>query len=143
MKRYFVFLLVIVLAILFVSMVNAAGNGGGNDSYFIGLWEGVDLNDGSRRTVSISDNDRDGVYDLAQYDTFWTLCGDDRGVTAGSATLGSDGLLHFQGTLTCLSSGLTVPFTVDYQAVRHSDILVEIPVGVPLSPDTLHRVSTK
>ncbi len=124
-------------------MVNAASSGGGNETYFIGLWEGVDLNDGSRRTVSISDNDRDGVYDLAQYDTFWTLCGDDRGVTAGSATLGSDGLLHFQGTLTCLSNGTTVPFTVDYQAVRHSDILVEIPVGVPLSPDTLHRISTK
>jgi hypothetical protein len=95
MRRYFVFLLVIASAILFVSMVNAAG-GGGNDSYFIGLWEGVDLNDGSRRTVSVSDNDRDGVYDLSQYDTFWTLCGDDRGVTAGSATLGSDKVTAFQ-----------------------------------------------
>jgi hypothetical protein len=122
-------------------MVSADSGGSGN--YFVGLWEGVDVNDGSRRTVSISDNDRDSVFELSQYDTFWSLCGDDRGVTAGSATLGADGRLHFVGTLTCLSTAQTVPFTVDYQAFRFSDTLLEIPLGVPLQPDTLHRVSSR
>ena len=140
MKRLFVVLFVLLSAVFLVSMVSADS---GSRAYFVGLWEGVDPNDGSRRTVSISDNDRDGVYDLSQYDTFWTLCGDDRGVTAGSATLGADGLLHFSGTLTCLSTGTVVPFTVDYEPVRHSNTLVEIPVGVPLAPDTLHRISSR
>ncbi|WP_420644701.1 hypothetical protein [Candidatus Leptofilum sp.] len=122
-------------------MVSADSGGSGN--YFVGLWEGVDPNDGSRRTVSISDNDRDGVYDLYQYDTFWTLCGDDKGVTAGSATVGAGGVLHFTGTLTCLSTGTSVPFSVDYEAFLFSNTLVEIPLGVPLAPATLHRTSSR
>jgi hypothetical protein len=140
MKRFLIFGLVGLAALFLVAMVSADSS---SHKYFIGLWEGVDPNDGSRRTVSISDNDQDGVFDLVQYDTYWTLCGDDRGVTDGTATLGANGLLQFSGTLTCLSTGTTVPFSVDYQAFRKADILVEIPVGVPLSPDTLHRVSSR
>lgn len=140
MKRFSVLVVLALASIFLVSMVSADGGGSGN--YFVGLWEGVDPNDGSRRTVSVSDNDRDGVYDVYQYDTFWSLCGDDKGVTAGSATV-SSGVLHFEGTLTCLTTGTTVPFSVDYEAYRFSDTLVEIPIGVPLSPATLHRTSSR
>lgn len=141
MKRFSIIVIVLLAAVFLVSMVSA--DSGGSARYFVGLWEGVDPNDGSRRTVSISDNDRDGVYDVAQYDTFWTLCGDDRGLAIGTAVVGSGGVLNFTGSLTCLTSGTTVPFNVDYEAVRHSDILVEIPLGVPLEPATLHRTSTR
>lgn len=143
MKRLFIFLSVVVSIILFVSMASADDAGARNDSFFIGLWEGVDPNDGSRRTVSISDNDRNGVFELTQYDTFWSLCGDDRGVAEGTATVGPDGTLNWEGTITCFTDGTGASFSVDYVPVRHSDILIESPVGLPLLPDKLHRVSTR
>lgn len=142
MKRFSIIILVLLSAVFLVSMASA--DGGGSHPNYVGLWEGVDPNDGSRRTISISDNDRDGVYDLLQYDTYWSLCGDDSAVTAGTATLGNDGILHFQGSLTCRSTGATIPsFAVDYELVRFSNTLIETPVGVPLAPATLHQVSTK
>lgn len=141
MKRFSIFMIVALAAIFLVSIVSA--DSGGSGSYFVGLWEGVDPNDGSRRTISVSDNDRDGVFDVWHYDTFWSLCGDDRGVTAGSATVSAGGVLHYEGTLTCLSTGTQVPFMVDYEAFRFSDTLVEIPIGVPLAPATLHRTSSR
>ena len=141
MKRFLLITLVLLSGIFLVSIVSADG---GSNPNFVGLWEGVDPNDGSRRTVSISDNDRDGVYDLQQYDTFWSLCGDDSGVVSGSATLGSDGILHFQGSLTCRSNGVTIPsFAVDYDLVQFSNTLVEIPLGIPLAPATLHQTSSR
>jgi hypothetical protein len=144
MKRFSIIILVLLSAIFLVSMVSADGGGGGSHQNFVGLWEGVDPNDGSRRTVSISDNDRDGVYDVFQFDTYWSLCGDDSAVTTGSATLGNDGILHFQGSLTCRSTGASIPsFAVDYQLVRPSNTLIESPIGVPLAPATLHQVSTR
>ena len=137
MKRFLLITLVLLSGIFLVSLVSADG---GSNPNFVGLWEGVDPNDGSRRTVSITDNDRDGVYDVQQYDTFWSLCGDDSGVVSGSATLDGD-ILHFEGSLTC-RSGATIPsFGVDYELVRFSNTLVEIPVGVPLAPATLHQTS--
>ena len=86
--RLFTLLLVLLSVVLLASIVSADEGSKGRNAYFVGLWEGVDPNDGSRRTVSISDNDRDGVYELIQYDTFWTLCGDDRAVATGTATVG-------------------------------------------------------
>ncbi len=141
MKRFSIIVLVFVGAIFLASLVSADE---GSNPNFVGLWEGVDPNDGSRRTVSISDNDRDGVYDLLQYDTYWSLCGDDSAVTTGAATLGSDGILHFQGSLTCRSTGATIPsFAVDYELVPFSNTLKEIPIGVPLTPATLHQTSSR
>ena len=67
-------------------------------------------------------------------------------VAAGSgvATLGSDGILHFQGSLTCRSTGATIPsFAVDYELVPFSNTLKEIPIGVPLAPATLHQTSSR
>jgi hypothetical protein len=141
MKRLLTLLLVLFSVVLLASVVSADG-GGSRNSYFIGLWEGVDTNDGSRRTVSISDNDRDGVFELIQYDTFWTLCGDDKAIASGTGTVDANGILNWSGTLTCITTGTTISFSVDYSPVRHSDILVEQPVGIPLLPGNLHRVST-
>ncbi len=142
MKRLLTLLLVLFSVVLLASIVSADGGGGGRNAYFIGLWEGVDPNDGSRRTVSISDNDRDGVFELIQYDTFWTLCGHGLAIATGTATVGANGVLNWSGTLKCDPSDPGFPFSVDYSPVRHSDVLLEQPVGIPLLPDNLHRVST-
>ncbi len=143
MKRLLALMLVLLSVTLLVSIASANDGNKGRKSYFIGLWEGVDPNDGSRRTISISDNDGDGVFDLTQYDTFWTLCGSDRGISKGTGTIGPDGILSWAGTLECLETGAVVAFEVDYEPVRLSGILVEqITVGPPLEPALLHRVST-
>ncbi len=148
MKRLIALLLVLLS---FIMLVTAASAGDGSDddekdnAYFVGLWEGVDPNDGSRRMISISDNDGDGVFELVQYDTFWTLCGNDiRGIAQGSGTVNNTGNLEWAGTLTCFDDPMKqVDFRVDYEPVEQSDILVERAVGLPLAPDILHRVSTR
>lgn len=139
-KRIFTIILVLLSVTLLASIASA--DGGAKNNFYIGLWEGVDPNDGSRRTISITDNDRDGIYDLVQYDTFWTLCGDDQAVAEGTGTVGSDGVLHWSGTLTCFSTGADpLEFSVDYIPVKHSGLLIEQAVGIPLEAPNLHRVS--
>lgn len=141
MKRFSVIVLVLLGAIFLVSMVSA--DGGSTTTPFVGLWQGIDVNDGSLRTISISDNDRDGFYDVLLHDSYWSLCGDERGAYNGFGTVGSDGKLHVQGTLFCLPSGTSASLSVDYDLIRFSDTLIEDPVSAFLEPGTLHRVSSR
>lgn len=143
MKRILIVLMVLITAVsLAASFASAKEVQEQRNPALIGLWEGIDPNDGSLRSVSITDNDRDGVYELLQYDTFWTLCGDGRALAEGSGTVGTDGVLIWSGTLTCFTSGSTVDFSVSYEPVRHSDLLIEQAIGIPLLPSNLHRVSS-
>jgi hypothetical protein len=140
MKRFSIIVLVLLAAVFLVSMVSA--DGGSTNAYFTGLWEGIDVNDGSLRTISISDNNRDGYYDVLLYDTYWSLCGDERGAYNGFGTVGSNGKLFVQGTLFCLSSGTSVSLSVSYDPIRFSDTLIENPGNEFLEPGTLHRISS-
>ena len=67
---------------------------------FAGLWQGVDVVDGSLRTLSISGPDRDGLYEVNAYDTYWTLCRDGRAVSNGSGKVTAEGL-RTRGVVRC------------------------------------------
>ena len=122
MKRFSIIVLVLLSVVFLVSMVSA--DSGGNAS-FVGLWQGIDINDGSLRTISINDNDRDGVYDVFHHDTFWLICGDDSGFFSGFGTVGSNGKLNVEGNLICSSSGFSTVVSIDYEFNRFSDTLEE------------------
>ncbi len=74
--------------------------------FFIGFWEGIDPLDGSTAQLSIIDNDRDGVFDIIDRESFFTTCftaqnTKGRGVLIGTGTLVEQGVIEFVAELTC------------------------------------------
>jgi hypothetical protein len=133
---------IVSLAVVAVALIGATSSGKRNMSrHFLGLWEGVDVNDGSLRTVSITDQNRDGVLEVASRDTFWTLCDGDRGLELASGDVGYDGVLTTSGTITCFEAGSELEVMQTYEISRRERTLFATPLGTGLMPVTLHRVS--
>ncbi len=77
-----------------------------NGRFFIGFWEGIDPLDGSTVQLSISDNDRDGVFDYIFCEGFFTSCftaqnTKGRGVVIGTGTLVEPGVIEVVADQTC------------------------------------------
>jgi hypothetical protein len=77
-----------------------------NGRFFIGFWEGIDPLDGSTVQLSISDNDRDGVFDYIFREGFFTSCftaqnTKGRGVVIGTGTLVEPGVIEVVADQTC------------------------------------------
>ena len=68
--------LLALLLLLFLSGISGAAIAapGEKNGFFIGLWQGIDTQDGSVLLLSISDNDRDGILNVRLTDTFFTEC---------------------------------------------------------------------
>jgi hypothetical protein len=132
-----------LFVILVLVVAVAAGNPhrGFAERPFLGLWEGVDVNDGSKRTVSITDRDQDGIVEVSSRDTFWTLCDGDRGLERATGGVRPDGVLETDGLVTCFTNGIEVPVQQTYEYSRREDTLFATPLGTGLMPVTLHRVS--
>ena len=74
---------VLVLPFIFTEDAGAAGKG---NSFFLGIWGGIDTTDGSAQQILISP-DENGDFNLAWYETFWTACVGGRGVMEGSGAI--------------------------------------------------------
>lgn len=141
------YLKTIFLVVATISAIAVAGDGNGGGSgqgasrHFLGLWEGVDVNDGSLRHISITDHDRDGVFEVASRDTYWTLCDGDRGIELAVGGVGRDGVLSTDGWVTCFETGIELPVQQTYRYSRHDDTLLATPSVPNLVPITLHRAS--
>ena len=130
------------LAAVSLALLAATADGGRKaPRRFLGLWEGVDVNDGSRRTISITDRNRDGVLEVAARDTFWTLCDGDRGLELATGGVRNDGVLATQGVVTCFEDGTEIDVMQTYELSRRDRTLLATAVGTGLLPATLHRVS--
>jgi hypothetical protein len=111
-----------------------------SNRHFLGLWGGVDINDGSQRTVSITDRDGDGVLEAASRDTYWTLCDGDRGLELATGVVGADNVLTTTGLVTCFNGAPGVAVQQTYEFSRREDTLFATPHGTTLLPITLHRM---
>jgi hypothetical protein len=76
---------------------------------FLGFWEGVDPLDGSTVQVSISDIEGDGILELVNAESFWTVCFElgnnyslGRGLVTGQGSVVGNGVLEVETTLTCI-----------------------------------------
>jgi hypothetical protein len=76
---------------------------------FLGFWEGVDPLDGSTVQVSISDIEGDGILELVNAESFWTVCFElgnnyslGRGLITGQGSVVGNGVLEVETTLTCI-----------------------------------------
>ena len=148
---------VIAIAVSIVpSVVSAApGNGNGNAGKaqdFIGLWEGVDPLDGSSVQLSLSDVEGDGVLELTQSESFWSVCFDlgaaysqGRGVVVGTGTVGNKGVLDVESQLVCIddennANPLPDDEPIQYTLHAHGSIL-RLPEFDEAPAVLLHRIS--
>jgi hypothetical protein len=132
--------LIIILTALITTVGVGTANGQAN-RHFLGLWEGVDINDGSKRTISITDLDGDGTFEVMSRDSFWTLCDGDRGLEWATGGVRRDGVLETDGFVTCFDDAPPLPIRQTYEFVRREDTLVATPHVTTLVPIVLHRVS--
>lgn len=138
MKRQLTLVLIAMLSVLLFAA-------GGKDKssanrHFLGLWEAVDVNDGSKRTISITDHDGDGVLEVDSRDTFWTLCEGDRGLERAAVQVRHD-VLKTEGRAICFGTMIEIPIVQTYELSRKTGTLVATPLDTGLIPITLHRVS--
>lgn len=133
--------LLVILAALIVTTEGGTAQGRSPNRHLLGLWEGVDINDGSKRTISITDRDGDGTFEVASRDTFWTLCDGDRGLELAAGDVRADGVLETAGLVTCFNGVPGVPVQQTYEFSRRDDTLLATPHGTTLRAITLHRVS--
>jgi hypothetical protein len=77
---------------------------------FVGYWQGVDVLDGSTVHVSLSDIEGDGVLELRQQESFYSICfgqgpafSQGRGFIAGSGRATSRRVLTLETQLICVS----------------------------------------
>ncbi len=110
---------------------------------FLGLWQGIDPEDGSGVLYSFADNDRDGVIEITGRETFFTACGTPGGdgVVNGTGVVGSGGLLVAEVLLKC-RPGPELPATATFQLIARDDVLIHPDPGLARSI-TLHRVSQR
>ena len=133
---------------LFITMVALSSTTAfGSDSNsnnikkFTGLWEGVDINDGSRRTISIADHDEDGVFEVRVRDSFWSLCNGDRGVEQSFGSVEKKNLLRGHGVVTCFDEDIEITVEHTFKYSKKDDTIVETTVGTQFLPNTLYRLS--
>ena len=131
---------VLVVSVISLATLGAADRGHTSLRPFLGLWEGVDVNDGSRRTISITDRDGDGQAEVDSHDSYWTLCTGDRGLERATGGV-RDGVLETTGLVTCFESGVQVPVTQTYELSKRDGTLLATPLGTSLTAIILHRVS--
>ena len=108
------------------------------DHKFIGLWQTIQINsDGALQTLSISDVDRDGVFQIGLHEPFFTSCGGGFGVAAGTGTVNEEGILIVDLTITC-TPGPVVSFEIPFERIRKHDQLM-----APGGGDVYHRISSR
>lgn len=101
-------------------------------SYFIGLWEGIDPDDGASQYRSITRNE-DGTFSLIGRATYLGLCGGtDRGVIIGTGIVES-GVLKINTTVTCFNGYQSVSVGANYTPDRKNGTLVEVR-SIPMRP---------
>jgi hypothetical protein len=133
---------VLLIGLIGIGTLGAGGEDrGSKNRHFLGLWEGVDVNDGSKRTVSITDRDGDGTFEVASRDTYWTLCSGDRGLELATGRVRHDGVLATDGQVTCFEVVSQLAVQQTYEFSKREGTLYATPLGTGLAPLTLHRVS--
>ncbi len=146
MKQFLIIIIVVsAMAALSVIFTQTASSDGKHNSkcgvgskFFIGLWGGVDPNDGSEVLASISDNDNDGRLELLWHESRWFLCdGSDNAVFIATGGTVQDGALSFETAITtCFEGDEIVDPSYSIEANRKADTILDGDI-------ILHRISSR
>jgi hypothetical protein len=138
MKRLLI-MSVVVFSIILAWNVNAGPLVKG--FYFIGLWQGIDPNDGSEVLRSITKNN-DGTFNIIGSETFFHGCDGGRGIATGTGVLEDDVLISEDFTLECYDVG-TYPGEIQYVPDRLNRTLEEHDMSGIFEPSILHRINKR
>ena len=112
----------------------------GYPTEFTGVWQGVDPDDGSLQTLTITETERRAVQVLV-HDTWFTLCGGDRGLGKGLGILISPKILDVQDyALTC-QNGETKAGPTRF-TLRPKGVMQRI-LAPPSPPISYYRISRR
>jgi hypothetical protein len=124
----------------FILFSSGAGMTAQSVASFVGLWEGVDPNDGGHQILSVTDN-KDGTLRLLLHDTTYTLCPTDKGISEGTGIIQPDGTLNSENfTLKCLATETPQSTPTSFQLEK--DVLHRIRTA-PLDPIDYHKTSNQ
>ncbi len=94
-------------------------SGSASTSSFVGLWEGVDPEDGALNIISITNNG-DGTFKVLLYATYFTICNSDRGLAQGTGNVPAEGALKVdEFKVTCFTNNKTAILPATF--TRNSD----------------------
>lgn len=134
-------IMIVTLFVLGVSLTSHAGSE--RTERFVGLWEGVDPEDGALQVLSVTDNN-DGTVKLLLYATFWTRCDGERGIAQATAKVSEDQSLKSDDyVITCFKTDETVDIEVEVitLTLNSDETLTEDRSALDAPSVTYHRVS--
>jgi hypothetical protein len=140
MKRSFTTAIVIFLVIL-ASTVHAGELY--KKLYFVGLWEGIDDNDGSEAQRSITLNS-DGTFKIIGQETNIIGC-NGRGMLTGTGVLEDGIIIVNEYKITCHDDPPSGPFyfIATYKPNKLNGTLIEDCPGSDFLPMNLHKISKR
>lgn len=96
-------------------------------SPFVGLWEGIDPDDGGNQLRSITSNEDGKTFSLTGSSTYFSLCGGtDRGVITGTGEIQGTVVLETKVTLTCSNDPPSLyKVKANYELDRKNGTLIE------------------
>ena len=147
MRRLFI-ISIVVFSIILASTVQAGGLF--PKLYFVGLWQGVDNNDGSEAQRSITLN-RDGTFNIIGQEPYTSGCKGERGMVTGTGVLEDGVIFSDDFTLTCFvviePPDPPGPFTVqtEYIPDKLNGTLIEQTIckTCDFEPTIFHKISNR
>jgi hypothetical protein len=140
MRRLFI-ISIVVFSIILSSTVQAGGLF--QKLYFVGLWQGVDISDGSEAQRSITLNS-DGTFNIIGQEPYTSGCNGERGMVTATGVLEGGVIITDDFMLICFNGyGPFGPFDATYTPDKRNGTLKE---GFPdsiSSPTSLHKISNR
>ncbi len=146
MKRFFIALVALcALAALPILLTQFASANQKGNPLFLGIWEGIDPDDGSAQQILIRGGEN-GVFNLLWYETFWSVCDGRRGILKGTGELAPDGkdILVVDIVISCFDPDAdVVEETLTFELVGKDMVLVTAGNPEVLQNHPLFRVSSR
>lgn len=131
---------IVVISIILTSSVYADGLL--EKLYFVGLWQGVDYNDGSEAQRSITLN-RDGTFTIIGQEPYTIGCQGERGMVTGTGVLKDGVIISDDFALICFNGYGPFYVQATYKPDKLNGTLIEDMPDSVFSPASLHRISRR
>jgi hypothetical protein len=132
-------ILVVVISIILTSTIYADGF---EKLYFVGLWQGIDYNDGSEAQRSITLN-RDGTFTIIGQEPYTIGCQGERGMVTGTGVFKGGVIISDDFTLICFNGNGPFNVQATYKPDKLNGTLIEDIPDSDFDPTSLHKISKR
>jgi hypothetical protein len=139
MRRLFI-ISIVVFSIILASSVQAGGIF--QKLHFVGLWEGIDNNDGSEAQRAITLN-RDGTFNIIGQEPYTSGCMGERGMVTGTGVFEGGVIISEDFTLFCFNGFGPYTDRATYTPDKLNGTLIEDFPDSNFGPTSLHKISKR